>query len=143
MRPTVRRIAAASAAAYLLAGWLAAALHSHGHPHAGHQDAEAVCTTCSCGHDHGPKKPGPQKMHAGHDHGSPGCPDGGCPGGDCPDGEHHNCFVCDFLAKPPVAAATVTLDEGSEPAVEAAEPLAPAYEPATSLASRNRGPPAA
>ena len=139
MRLSVRRIAVASAAAYLLAGWLAAALHSHGHAHAGHAEAEEVCTTCSCGHQHGPAKKGPQKEeHAGHDHESPACPDGGCP-----DGEHHHCVVCDFLAKPPVATAAVTLDAGSEPAVEAAEPLPPAYEPVIRIVSRSRGPPVA
>lgn len=128
MRPYVRRIAAVSAAAYLLAGWLTAALHSHGHAHHGPARAEkveAVCTTCSCGHHHGAPKPAHEE--------SPDRPDEGC----------HHCPICEFLAKPPVVASAVTLDAAPEPGVETAEPLLPAFEPVSLFVSRSRGPPVA
>lgn len=132
MRPYVRRLAAASAAAYLLAGWLAAGLHSHGHQHAHAEKAAGVCTTCSCGHHHGPK---------GHEHDqeSSHCPDEPV----CPEEDCHHCPVCDFLAKPPVAVAAVTLQAAPEPAAEAAEPPAPTFEPVSLFVCRSRGPPVA
>lgn len=135
MRPYVRRIAAASAAAYLLAGWLAAALHSHVHlGHAGHAhggqghaaEADGVCTTCTCGHDHGPKR-------ADREPEAPENPEEG----------HHHCVVCDFLAKPPVKAATVQVVEAIEPVVAAAEPAVPVVEAVDVLVLRSRGPPVA
>jgi hypothetical protein len=120
MRPYVRRLAAASAVAYLLAGWLASALHSH----AGQaESSEAVCTTCSCGHHH---------------HGEPTHDDRNEPS----EPEHdHGCVVCQFLAQPPLAVAPVSLIAALEPISPAAEPVAPSFEAVAIPAWWSRGPP--
>jgi hypothetical protein len=128
MRPLIRPLAAASAAAYLLAGWLAAGLHSHAeHGHCGHEhDGEAAaCTTCSCGHHHhGPK--------ASHGEDAPAEPCG-----------HDGCVVCEFLAQPPLAAAAVTFDATPGPILSVIEPGPPAFAPVAVPVSRSRGPPVA
>ena len=127
MRTSVRRTAAASAAAYLLAGWLAAALHSHAHfGHAHAAEAEGVCTACSCGHEHGPEK-------ADREPEEPGRPEDG----------HHHCPVCDFLAKPPVETEAVSVVSTAEAVAEVAEPNVPAVEAVDVLPLRSRGPPVA
>lgn len=132
MRPAQRRIAAGSAVAYLLAGWLAAALHSHGHAGHGHAaEADATCTACRCGHHHGGNGHGGEK--AGREPDAPGCPEG----------DHGHCVVCDFLAKPPAPATAVAVVTAAEPLFEQAEPRLPAYAPVEAATARSRGPPAA
>ncbi|MBA3312792.1 MAG: hypothetical protein M3552_10440 [Planctomycetota bacterium] len=126
-RPLVRKLGAPFALAYLLAGWLAAALHSHaGHDHS-HVAADhaGACTTCQCGHDHGPSN-----TQQGAEE-SPAEPE---------DGAHH-CVVCDNLAKPPLPVVAVVLEAAIEPAVAAAEPIAPLYDARVAPARHSRGPP--
>ena len=129
MRTFVRPFAAVLAATYLLAGWLAGALHSHA-PAVGGTDG--VCTTCACGHDHGPRHAPPpagddreqDENHENHEDG-------------------HDCVVCHFFAQPPLAVASVSLMTGLEPVTPAAEPARPAGSAIVATAWWSRGPPAA
>lgn len=121
-RPIVRQLGAPFALAYLLAGWLAGALHSHTHVHA-HEGESA--STCSCGHHHC----APQ--HADESHDTPA------------EHEHddHHCVVCDHLAKPPLPVVAVELDGTSEKVTLSAEPAAPLDENHVPLTCYSRGPP--
>ena len=125
MRTFVRPLAAVVATAYLLAGWLAGALHSHAPAVA---SAESVCTTCTCGHDHGPRhahSPADDDREQDENH---------------EDG--HDCVVCHFFAQPPLTVAAVSLMTGVEPVALAAEPAQPAAFAVVTTAWWSRGPPA-
>lgn len=121
-RSFVRHLGVPFALAYLLAGWLAGALHSHTHVH-GHKVETA--STCSCGHHHCT----PQ-----HDHETDDSPAE-------PENDDHHCVVCDNLAKPPLPVVAVALEEAAESVGEAAEPSAPLFEAYLALAWHSRGPP--
>jgi len=123
-RPFVKRAGVPFALAYLLAGWLAAALHSHGtHVHA--EELEAA-SSCSCGHHHC----APQPSHETE-----------VPSDEREQHDDHHCVVCDNLAKPPLPVAAVELEASTEPVVEAAEPTASLSENHVPLAWHSRGPP--
>jgi hypothetical protein len=124
-RPIVKKLGVPFALAYLLAGWLAAALHSHGtHVHA--EEVAAAASACSCGHHHCEPQPS---------HETEGTPD------EPEQHDDHHCVVCDNLAKPPLPVAAVELDAAIEPVAEAAEPTAPLSEIHVALAWYSRGPP--
>lgn len=120
MRLLVRRLSPVAAAAYLLAGWLAGALHAHA-PAA--TESEQICTTCTCGHSHGHSKPHDDENSSEHEHGD------------------HGCVVCQFFAQPPLAVEPVRLVADFEPISFAVEAVAPSNEVVAIAAWWSRGPP--
>ena len=124
-RLSVKKLGVPFALAYLLAGWIAGALHSHGtHVHA--HEVEAA-STCSCGHHHC------APPHSDEGDESPGEPEH----------DDHHCVVCDNLAKPPLPVAAVELEGASQPVFPTAEASAPLFEVHVALAWHSRGPPLA
>lgn len=131
MRSFLRPLAAAFAAAYLLAGGLALALHSHAHPAKG--PGGEACTVCLCGHHHHHHQSDPQsERNQASD-----------PDREKTDHEHseHDCVVCQYLAQPPLTAPAVTLITAEQSLTFAAAPTAPSLELVATVAWWSRGPP--
>jgi hypothetical protein len=127
-RPLVRKLGAPFALAYLLAGWLGAALHSHVHVHGESTSAhEAGGTSQHSARRHAAS----ESTHDGEE--SPAEHD---------EGDDH-CLICENLAKLPLPVAVVELQVAIEPAVACLEPIAPLIDGRVPPATQSRGPPLA